>query len=177
MSVIKKNTVLSIALCGVMTSLAIVFGYIEHLIPLPFGIYGIKLGIANLVVITMLYALNAYSAFTINMLRIILCSMLFGSFTSFWYSLVGGLLSFAVMLILKRTNKLSPMGVSICGAISHNIGQITVAIILLDEFKIALYLPVLLITGAITGAIIGLIAIPIIKLPIFNKVKKIMRGS
>lgn len=172
MSVIKKNTVLSIALCGVMTSLAIVFGYIEHLIPLPFGIYGIKLGIANLVVITMLYALNAYSAFTINMLRIILCSMLFGSFTSFWYSLVGGLLSFAVMLILKRTNKLSPMGVSICGAISHNIGQITVAIILLDEFKIALYLPVLLITGAITGAIIGLIAIPIIKLPIFNKVKK-----
>ena len=171
-SVIKKNTVLSIALCGVMTSLAIVFGYIEHLIPLPFGIYGIKLGIANLVVITMLYALNAYSAFTINMLRIILCSMLFGSFTSFWYSLVGGLLSFAVMLILKRTNKLSPMGVSICGAISHNIGQITVAIILLDEFKIALYLPVLLITGAITGAIIGLIAIPIIKLPIFNKVKK-----
>ena len=172
MSVIKKNTVLSIALCGVMTSLAIVFGYIEHLIPMPFGIYGIKLGIANLVVITMLYALNAYSAFTINMLRIILCSMLFGSFTSFWYSLVGGLLSFAVMLILKRTNKLSPMGVSICGAISHNIGQITVAIILLDEFKIALYLPVLLITGAITGAIIGLIAIPIIKLPIFNKVKK-----
>jgi heptaprenyl diphosphate synthase len=171
-SVIKKNTVLSIALCGVMTSLAIVFGYIEHLIPLPFGIYGIKLGIANLVVITMLYSLNAYSAFTINMLRIILCSMLFGSFTSFWYSLVGGLLSFAVMLILKRTNKLSPMGVSICGAISHNIGQITVAIILLDEFKIALYLPVLLITGAITGAIIGLIAIPIIKLPIFNKVKK-----
>lgn len=172
MSVIKKNTVLSIALCGVMTSLAIVFGYIEHLIPMPFGIYGIKLGIANLVVITMLYALNAYSAFTINMLRIILCSMLFGSFTSFWYSLVGGLLSFAVMLILKRTNKLSPMGVSICGAISHNIGQITVAIILLDEFKIALYLPMLLITGAITGAIIGLIAIPIIKLPIFNKVKK-----
>jgi heptaprenyl diphosphate synthase len=155
-----------------MTSLAIVFGYIEHLIPMPFGIYGIKLGIANLVVITMLYSLNAYSAFTINMLRIILCSMLFGSFTSFWYSLVGGLLSFAVMLILKRTNKLSPMGVSICGAISHNIGQITVAIILLDEFKIALYLPVLLITGAITGAIIGLIAIPIIKLPIFNKVKK-----
>lgn len=172
MSVIKKNTVLSIALCGVMTSLAIVFGYIEHLIPMPFGIYGIKLGIANLVVITMLYALNAYSAFTINLLRIILCSMLFGSFTSFWYSLVGGLLSFAVMLILKRTNKLSPMGVSICGAISHNIGQITVAVILLDEFKIALYLPVLLITGAITGAIIGLIAIPIIKLPIFNKVKK-----
>lgn len=165
----KRNTVQSIALCGVMTSLAIVFGYIEHLIPMPFGIYGIKLGIANLVVITMLYTLGASSAFTINMLRIILCSMLFGSFTSFWYSLVGGLLSFAVMLILKRTNKFSPMGVSICGAVTHNIGQIIVAVILLDEFKIAFYLPVLLITGAITGAIIGLIAIPIIKMPIFSK--------
>ena len=168
----KRNTVQSIALCGVMSSLAIVFGYIEHLIPMPFGIYGIKLGIANLVVITMLYTLGASSAFTINMLRIILCSMLFGSFTSFWYSLAGGLLSFAIMLLLKRTNKFSPMGVSICGAVTHNIGQIIVAIILLDEFKIAFYLPVLLITGAITGAIIGLIAIPIIKLPIFNKVKK-----
>ena len=78
-SVIKSNTVYKIALCGVMTSLAMVFGYIEHLIPLPFGIYGIKLGLANLVVIIMLYALNAYSAFTVNMIRIILSSMLFGS--------------------------------------------------------------------------------------------------
>ena len=166
MSVIKSNHIRSIALCGVMASLAIVFGYVEHLIPMPFGIYGIKLGLANLVVVIMLYALNAYSAFTINMVRIILCSILFGSFTSFWYSIIGGLLSFAVMLIIKKNDKFSPMGVSICGAIAHNIGQIIVAIILLEEFKIAFYLPVLLITGALTGALIGLIAIHIIK---FNK--------
>ncbi len=152
-----------------MTSLAIVFGYIEHLIPLPFGIYGIKLGLANLVVIVMLYALNTYSAFTINMIRIILCSMLFGTFTSFWYSMIGGLLSFSIMLIIKKIDKFSPMGVSICGAIAHNIGQTLVAVILMEEFKIAFYLPVLLITGALTGALIGLVAIPIIKMPIFNK--------
>ena len=152
-----------------MASLAIVFGYIEHLIPLPFGIYGIKLGLANLVVVIMLYALNAYSAFAINTVRIILCSILFGSFTSFWYSIVGGLLSFVIMLIIKRTDKFSPMGVSICGAIAHNIGQIAVAIVLLEEIKIALYLPVLLITGTLTGALIGLVSIPIIKSPIFNK--------
>ncbi|MBE6534642.1 MAG: Gx transporter family protein [Ruminococcaceae bacterium] len=152
-----------------MASLAIVFGYIEHLIPLPFGIYGIKLGLANLVVVIMLYALNAYSAFAINTVRIILCSILFGSFTSFWYSIVGGLLSFVIMLIIKRTDKFSPMGVSICGAIAHNIGQIAVAIVLLEEIKIALYLPVLLITGTLTGALIGLVSIPIIKMPIFNK--------
>ena len=152
-----------------MTSLAITFGYIEHLIPLPFGIYGIKLGLANLVVVIMLYSLNTYSAFTINMIRIILCSMLFGTFTSFWYSLLGGILSFIIMIIIKKTDKFSPMGVSICGAIAHNIGQIAVAIILMEEFKIAFYLPVLLITGTVTGALIGLVAIPIIKMPIFNK--------
>ena len=168
MSVIKSNTVYKIALCGVMTSLAMVFGYIEHLIPLPFGIYGIKLGLANLVVIIMLYALNAYSAFTVNMIRIILSSILFGSFTSFWYSLIGGLLSFLAMLIIKKINKFSPMGVSISGAIAHNLGQTAVAIILLEEFKIAFYLPVLLIVGAITGALIGLIAIPILKMRIFK---------
>ena len=151
-----------------MASLAIAFGYIEHLIPLPFGIYGLKLGLANLVTVIMLYALNAYSAFAINTLRIVLCSILFGSFTSFWYSLVGGLLSFVIMLIIKKTNKFSPMGTSICGAVAHNIGQITVAIILMEEFKIAFYLPILIITGAITGALIGLIAIPIIKTPIFR---------
>jgi heptaprenyl diphosphate synthase len=152
-----------------MTALAIVFGYIEHLIPLPIGIYGIKLGIANLVTVVMLYALNAYSAFSINTVRIVLCSMLFGSFTSFWYSIVGGLLSFFVMIILKKTNKFSPMGISICGAIAHNIGQIAVAIVILEEFKIALYLPILLISGAITGAIIGILSIILLKAPIFKK--------
>lgn len=169
MRAIKRNTARSIALCGVMTALAIVFGYIEHLIPLPIGIYGIKLGIANLVTVVMLYALNAYSAFSINTVRIVLCSMLFGSFTSFWYSIVGGLLSFFVMIILKKTNKFSPMGISICGAIAHNIGQIAVAIVILEEFKIALYLPILLISGAITGAIIGILSIILLKAPIFKK--------
>ena len=152
-----------------MTALALVFGYVEHLIPLPSGIYGLKLGLPNLAVVIMLFAINRYAAFTINMTRILLCSLLFGTFTSFWYSLVGGLMSFLVMAILKSTDKLSPIGVSICGAVTHNIGQIIVAIILMDEFAIALYLPILLIVGAITGALIGLIATPILKTPIFKK--------
>ena len=129
--------------------LALSFSFLESLIPPIILVPGIKLGLANLVVIVMLYALNTYSAFTINMIRIILCSMLFGTFTSFLYSIVGGLLSFAIMLIIKKTDKFSPMGVSICGAIAHNIGQISVGIILMEEFKIAFYLPVLLITGAL----------------------------
>ena len=105
------------------------------------------------------------------MLRIILCSILFGSFTSFWYSLIGGLLSFTVMILFKKTNKFSPLGISICGALAHNIGQTAVAVILMEEFRIALYLPILIIVGALTGALIGIIAIPILKTPIFRKAK------
>lgn len=165
---IKRSLTYNIALCGVMTALAIVFGYVEHLIPLPFGVYGMKLGLPNLVVVIMLYALNRYTAFTINMVRIILCSILFGSFTSFWYSIVGGILSFILMALLSKSKKISPMGVSLCGAVMHNIGQIIVAVFLMEEIRIAFYLPVLLITGAITGAIIGLIAIALLKAPIFK---------
>ena len=163
MTIIKNNNIKSIALFGIMTSLAIVFGYLEHLIPLPIGAYGIKLGLANLAVVVLLYTMNAPAAFAVNMLRIILCSILFGTFTSFWYSLIGGLLSFAIMLIIKATKKFSPMGISICGAIAHNIGQTAVAIILMEEFKIAIYLPILIIVGTLTGALIGIIAIPVIK--------------
>ena len=169
----KKNKARTIAICGVMTSLAIVFGYIEHLIPLPIGIYGIKLGLANLVILILLYTLGTRFAFGVNMIRIILCSLLFGTFTSFWYSLVGGLLSFAIMLIIKHTGKFSPMGVSICGALMHNVGQIAVAIILMGEIRIAFYLPILTIVGAITGTVIGLVAIPIMKIPIFKNQRTI----
>ena len=163
MTIIKNNNIKSIALFGIMTSLAIVFGYLEHLIPLPIGAYGIKLGLANLAVVVLLYTMNAPAAFAVNMLRIILCSILFGTFTSFWYSLIGGLLSFAIMLIIKATKKFSPMGISICGAIAHNVGQTAVAVILMEEFKIAIYLPILIIVGTLTGALIGIIAIPVIK--------------
>ena len=168
MSVIKKNTSRTVALCGVMTALAIVFGYLEHLIPLPFGIYGLKLGLANLAIVITLYALNTYYSASINLTRIILCALLFGSFTSFWYSLIGGILSFTVMVMIKKINKFSPIGVSVCGAIAHNLGQIAVAVIITEEFKIALYFPVLMISGAITGTLIGIISTAVLKAPVFK---------
>ena len=167
----KKISTKAIAFYGIMAAFSLVLGYIEHLIPLPIGAYGIKLGLANLVTVILLYTLGGYAAFGVNMLRIILCSILFGSFTSFWYSLIGGLLSFTVMILLKKTNKFSPLGISICGALAHNIGQTAVAVILMEEFRIALYLPILIIVGALTGALIGIIAIPILKTPIFRKAK------
>lgn len=168
------NTKISyrVALCGVMVALALVFGYIEHLVPLPIGIYGIKLGLANLVVVVMLYSFKWYTALSVNLLRIFISFLLFGSATSLIYSLCGGILSFCLMLLISNLKKpsFSVIGVSICGAIAHNIGQICAAVLLLDELRIAFYLPVLIIVGAITGTLIGLIAMPILKHPMFKKI-------
>ena len=170
----RKLLIKRIALCGVMTALALVFGYIEHLVPFPIGIYGIKIGLANLVVVVMLYTMNWQSALIINLVRIFLSFLLFGSATSLIYSLCGGILSFLVMLLIKSIKKpsFSVVGVSICGAICHNIGQILAAIFLLDELRIGFYLPVLIAVGALTGTLIGLVALPIIKHPIFKEFKE-----
>ena len=101
----NKPLIKRIALCGVMTALALVFGYIEHLVPFPIGIYGIKIGLANLVVVVMLYTMNWQSALIINLARIFISFLLFGSATSLIYSLCGGILSFLVMLLIKSIKK------------------------------------------------------------------------
>ncbi len=158
-----KISVKKLALCGVLSALALVLGYLEHLVPLPIGIYGIKLGLSNLAVMIPLYLLGAPWAIVINVVRILLSSLLFGSPVSLAYSIVGAALSITVMLGIKATKRFSVVGVSICGGIAHNIGQMIVAVILVDNLKIAFYLPVLIISGAITGALIGICALPIIK--------------
>jgi heptaprenyl diphosphate synthase len=154
-----------IAFCGVMAALAIVFGYVEHLVPFPVGIYGLKLGLSNLVVVVLLYSTKWHIALSINLLRIFICFLLFGSATSLLFSLFGGIISFFVMFALISLSKerFSAVGVSICGAVAHNVGQICAAVILLDEIRIAFYLPVLIGVGALTGTLIGLISLPIIK--------------
>ena len=150
------------ALCGVMTALALVLGYLEHLIPFTVGIYGIKLGLANLVTVMSMYLLGGMSAAVINLVRIVVSSLLFGNTVSLAYSLAGGLLSTLVMLAVKRILRIGTVGVSICGGITHNIAQLAVAIVLVSELKIAFYLPVLLSAGALTGFAIGIISLPII---------------
>ena len=155
------------AIFGLMVALAFTLSYLESLIPFSIGIPGIKLGLANLVVVIMLYLTDEKTALPIAVIRIVLAGLTFGNTYSLLYSLCGGLLSFAVMCILKRT-KLSVIGVSISGGVSHNIGQIIVAAIVMGTTKIAYYLPVLLIAGLITGALIGTAAMPVI-----NRLEKI----
>lgn len=151
---------------ALMVALAMIFSYVEALIPINFGLPGMKLGLANLVVVIGLYLFPVGEIFLISMIRILLVGVLFGNGTSIIYSLAGGILSFLVMYAIKHIKGFSIAGVSIAGGVSHNIGQIAAAAFLLENIKIVYYLPVLLVSGAVTGLIIGVLAgriIPVIR--------------
>ena len=147
-----------IAYWGVFLALALVCSYVESLIPISFGIPGVKLGLTNIVVILMLYTIGAKEAILISVLRIILAGFMFGNAFSIIYSLAGGILSFVVMLLLKNTGKLKILSISTAGGISHNVGQLIVAALVVENYNILFYVPVLIIAGIITGFLIGLLA-------------------
>lgn len=146
-----------IAICGVFTALAMIFSYIESLIPIPVGIPGFKLGVANIAIIAVIYVVGNSEAVIVNFLRILLTGILFGNLYSFIFSLVGGMLSIMLMIMLRRTKKFSMTGVSVAGGVSHNIGQIIAAVIVMETPAIAYYLPVLIVTGVVTGVVIGIV--------------------
>ncbi|MBR5336851.1 MAG: Gx transporter family protein [Lachnospiraceae bacterium] len=152
-----------IAYYGLLVALAFIFSYVESLFPINFGIPGIKLGLANLVVIVALYIFGIKEAIAVSLIRIVLSGLTFSSIAAMAYSLAGGILSLAVMIIAKRLNKLSAMGVSVLGGVFHNVGQILVAIVVLETGSLIYYLPVLIISGLIAGIIIGILAAEVIK--------------
>ena len=152
-----------IAACGVLTALALIFSYIEFLVPLPIAIPGIKLGLANIVCLVCLYALGEKHAFLINVTRIALAALLFGSVFSALYALAGGVVSFAVMALLKRTKSFSVCGVSMAGGVFHNLAQHAVAGLLVESAQVFYYFPVLLLSGMATGIGIGILATLILR--------------
>ena len=144
-----------VALDGILVALAMIFSYIETFIPLNFGVPGIKLGLANLIVLLGLSFLPALDVFLISMVRILLSSLLFGNVMALWYSLAGGLLSFLLMWVLTRREGYSLIGISMAGGVMHNIGQVLTAALIVQTVQLAYYLPVLLVAGLVTGAIVG----------------------
>ncbi len=140
-----------------------ILSFVESRIPVFIAIPGIKMGLANIAIIFALYRLGAKEAFVISIIRIIVVSMLFGSIVSVAYSIGGAIFSFAVMLILKKLSVFSEVGISVAGGVSHNIGQILVACILLETNVIVYYLPFLLLSGVISGALIGIVSAIVIK--------------
>ena len=152
-----------VAYAGMLVALAMIFSYVEALIPINFGIPGIKLGLANLVVLSGLYRMKPGEIFLVSIARILLVGFLFGNGMSIIYSLAGGTLSFLIMFILIRTEGFSPAGVSVAGGVSHNIGQILVAAAVLQSAKLFYYLPVLILSGVITGFLMGILTGRVLK--------------
>ena len=152
-----------IAYFGVFTALALIFSYVESLVPIHIGIPGVKLGLANLVIVIALYKMKIHEAYLLSVLRIILSGFIFANMFSILYSLAGGIISLTVMSMLKSSNKFSVIGISISGGVFHNIGQLIMAAIVLESLSITYYLPMLLISGLVTGFLIGIISNEMLK--------------
>jgi heptaprenyl diphosphate synthase len=145
-----------VALTGMMASLALIFSYVEVLFPFNAGIPGVKLGLANLVPLIILYRLDARYAFAANLIRVILAGLLFSGLFAALYSLAGSLTSFLVMYLLKKTRLFSVIGVSTAGGVFHNLGQLIVAMLAVSGPQLFHYMPVLIISGMIAGIIVGI---------------------
>lgn len=152
-----------VAYFGVFTSLALIFSYVETLIPVNFGIPGVKLGLANLIIVTALYKMRLSDVFLLSVVRVVLSGFIFGNYFSILYSLAGGIFSLTVMALLKRAGGFSVIGVSIAGGTFHNIGQLIVAMLVVETFSVVYYVPVLLLAGMLTGLVIGVTANELLK--------------
>ena len=147
-----------IATMGLLVALAMVLSWVEQLVPLSVAVPGVKLGLANLAVIFTLYRIGTRAAWGLSLLRVVLVSLTFGNAHSLWYSLAGAVLSLVVMTLLRKTGRFSLLGVSVAGAVCHNVGQIAVAAAVLGSASMVYYLPVLLVSGTAAGVCIGAVA-------------------
>lgn len=152
----QKNTIRKITYIGSLAATAMIFSYVEALIPFNFGIPGLKLGLANIVTLAALYKFGAGEALLISLIRIFLTGLIFGSGASIIYSLCGGVLSFLIMLLLVKIKAFSIVSVSAAGAVFHNIGQLSAACFVLKSTAVLSLLPILTVCGILTGVMTGI---------------------
>lgn len=157
-----------VSIYGILVALAFIASYIEVLIPFNFHVPGMKLGLANIVVLSALYMGGAEAGITVSLIRIILVGLTFGNPYSAIYGLSGGILSFITMFLLKQTDFFGVLGVSMAGGVMHNLGQLLCAMVLLRLPAVFSYLSYLMFIGIITGGLIGIVVEEILK-----RVKKV----
>lgn len=146
-----------VSILALFAAFAIILSYIESFIPLS-GIWGAKLGLANFAVIMAMYLLGNKEALIINMIRIIIVGFMFGNLFSISFSVAGAVASFIAMTLLKHFNKFSMISVAVMGGVFHNIGQIIVAAFVVENISAVVYIPILMISGIVTGFIIGILS-------------------
>jgi len=159
-----KNAAQKTAFLGLCTALALVLAYVEILIPpIITVIPGIKVGLPNIVIIFLLYRYGFKEAALVSVVRVVAVALLFGNMMGFAYSIAGAVLSLLGMLLLKKLNFLSVVGVSVAGGVLHNVGQILMAMVLLGTAELGYYLVVLAVTGTVSGVLIGICGALLIK--------------
>lgn len=140
---------------GLLLSVSLVLGYLESLLPVMVAVPGVKLGLANIVTMLVLYHMGGKQAFFIMLFRVVIAGFLYSGIAGIVYGLVGGVCCIVVMAFLKRISIFSVLGVSMTGAVFHNVGQILVAVIVMENTGVIYYLPVLCISGILSGLIVG----------------------
>jgi len=157
-----KQGTLRLCFGAFFLALALIFSYIESLLPPFLPVPGIKLGLANAAIALALYLLDAKIAFTANLGRIVLAAMLFGNPMSMLYSLCGALMSMGILILLKKRTNLSAVTLCAVSGAVHNFGQLLCAMAILQSTALILYLPALLLGGILAGSAVGLICVPLI---------------
>ena len=147
-----------VARVGLMASLALIFSYVEAIIPYNPGIPGIKLGIANVVTVIALYRFGPKDAVAVSIIRVVIAGLLFNGLFGMLYSLAGAALSLAGMIMLKKTGLFSVTGVSMAAGVLHNLGQLLMAAALIEDLRIFFYFPVLMFSGIAAGILVGIIS-------------------
>ena len=147
-----------LAYLGVFTSLALILSFVESQIPPLMAIPGVKLGIPNIAILFILYKVGWKEAALVNLVRVFIVGLLFGSLVSIMYSFAGAFLSLFGMILLKKSNWFSCVNVSVIGGILHNVGQIIMACLVTVTSELMYYLPVLIISGTVAGILIGIVA-------------------
>lgn len=148
---------------GLMIALALVLSYVEAQIPTFVAIPGIKVGLANIVVVFALYSFGTKEAFVVSILRVLLAALMFGSVMSLAYSAAGAFLSLLGMILLKKSGLFGCVAVSVVGGVLHNLGQILMACLVLETNVVIYYLPFLILSGTIAGVVVGLVAALVLK--------------
>lgn len=143
------------ACLGLFSAVAIILGYVESLIPVFAGIPGIKLGLANLGVLFILKKYSFREAALVSVVRILVIGFMFGNLFSILYSLAGAALSMTVMTLMLKKTSFSLIGVSVAGGVSHNIGQLIIAMLIVQNASVFVYAPALLVAGVAAGVVIG----------------------
>ena len=152
-----------IALSGLLVALMLVLGYVESLIPVAAGIPGIKLGLSNGVLIFAVYMLGIPTAFVLMVLKVVLSGLMFGGVSAMMYAFAGGLLSMIFMSLFSRMKGVHVVVVSMVGGVMHNVGQVGLAMVMLNTPKLLYYMAILMVVGLACGALTGVCADSVMK--------------